>query len=124
MSDGDLTVYALAQKTGISQPQVKYRLEKLLASTIVDRVKVGNRTVYSIHPVFHKHETVDSLMTELVKLFEVIDEIHPTPLMGLKTIISFLIEILVEIKDDNNNSSQLAINSLTGQDSAGAKTGS
>lgn len=102
--EGDLTAYALAQKTNISIPQVQYRLNKLLDCEVVDIINGENKNYWSIHPIFHSKDSIDSLKEKIEEAINSIEPLQTTPLDGLKLIFSFLIDSLNEQKNGKNNS--------------------
>lgn len=103
--EGDLTAYAIGQKTNISIPQVQYRLNKLLECQVVDMVNGENKSYWSIHPVFHSKESVDFMGEKITEIIDILEEDEPIPLEGIKLIMSFFIDSLKEQKNSNNNSS-------------------
>lgn len=103
--EGDLTAYALGQKTNISIPQVQYRLNKLLECSVVDMVNGENKNYWSIHPVFHHTESVTFMGEKIAEIIDLVEEIETVPLEGIKLIMSFFIDSLDEPKNSNNTSS-------------------
>lgn len=92
VAEESMTSYSLCKETGISVPQVNFRIEKLVAIGVVESRIVDNKTVYSVHPVLKSKESIAEIASYIESIFDVIDEAEETSVDGIKAIISFILD--------------------------------
>jgi len=111
LTNGAITAYAIAQETKISNPQTKYRLNKLVESSLVTIFDGENKTLYDLHPVLQSNDAIMKIMEHITQIVEIVDDVQYTPLVGIQHLFYYLIRNLEEeLKpkkaNTNNNSSE------------------
>ena len=101
-SDEPLTAYRLSRKTGISDNQMRFRLDKLRTARVVETRVNGGVTTYSIHPALRKMECMNRIVARINDIVAIIDREMETEVEGMGTIIGFLmarVEVSQKRKD-------------------------
>lgn len=94
------TSYQLSKLTGISNPQINFRLTKLIESQVVIETKEEDKTVYSIHSSLKSKEVVKKVSEYIKNISDLVDkEQYATP-DGIRTILCFILSKL-EIQDSS-----------------------
>lgn len=95
------TAYAISQGTGISIPQITYRINKLIDSGIISSVVEDNKTYYNVHPALKSNEIISEITGLMKKVCDVIDRAKYTKPSGMKSIIELIISRL-ELSEPND----------------------
>lgn len=100
-----MTAYALSKETGISVPQINFRIEKLVSVGVINsHDDERNKTLYSIHPVFKSNKSVESIATHIKDIFDIIDKSKETSIDGIKVVIGFILSKTEELITDEGMS--------------------
>lgn len=99
MDEDKQTSYFLSQQTGISIPQVNFRLKKLIENKVVIEEKDNDKTIYSIHPSLKSQDVVKKISIHIKKIIDLIDKEQYASPDGMKCIISFILS-KTDIKDN------------------------
>lgn len=92
------TSYSLSAETGISTPQINFRLGKLIESQVVVESKEDDKTTYSIHNSLKSKDAIKKVSEHIKSISDIIDnEQYATP-EGTRTIICFILS-KTEIQD-------------------------
>ena len=91
-SNEPITSYQIAKDTGISLPQVRYRLPKLIQSEIVILVDCDGKELYEAHSVLSSRSTIDAITEHLVSISDIIDGYELSTPVCVKSIISFIVD--------------------------------
>jgi len=86
-----ITAYGISQETGISIPQVTYRLRKMIDDEVVESKTIDDKTMYFIHPVLKSEEDMRYIAYLIKKIVDKIDTMKYISPDGIKTILSFII---------------------------------
>ena len=90
-----MTAYAISQATGISVPQVNFRLIKMIENGVVSLNEFNlPKKTYSIHPALRSKAAIEGIGQNLMEILQIIDEIEPTTIPGMETIIRFITDRL------------------------------
>lgn len=87
----EMTAYTISKDTGISVPQVQYRINKLLANGIVKANAKENKTLYYVHPAFKSREAMEIIASYIKEIVDVIDDVESLSPDGMKLFISFVV---------------------------------
>lgn len=93
-----MTAYGIANETKISQPQVTFRLSKLIEDSVVTEVKSGNKTLYYAHDVFFNTEAMDMILINIESIIDTVFEVGDIDQEGIKTVMGF-ISCNIELSD-------------------------
>lgn len=85
------TSYALSQTTGISNPQVNFRLGKLVESQVVIESKEDDKTTYSIHNSLKSKDAIKKVSEHIKSICDIIDNEHYATSEGMKIILCFIL---------------------------------
>lgn len=88
------TAYAISQDTGISIPQVNYRLNKLIESKAVTSLTKGEKTYYYVHPALKSDAVIKNITALMKQVADEIDTVAYTEPSGMRVIIEFIISKL------------------------------
>lgn len=86
-----MTAYALCKETGISVPQINFRIVKLISTGVVKQNVEKDKTSYSIHPVLKSKEAIAEIAAYIKNIFDIVDETEETSIDGIKAIIGFIL---------------------------------
>ena len=89
--EDEITAYGISQETGISIPQVTYRLKKMVNDEVVESKTFDGKTMYFIHPVLKSEEDMKYIAYLIMKIVDKIDEVKNISPEGIKSILSFII---------------------------------
>lgn len=105
-----MTVYGIANETKISQPQVSFRLSKLIENSVVTEIKSGNKTLYYAHDVFFNKDAMDMILINIESIIDTIFEVGEISQDGIKTVMG-LISCNIEVSDrvDDSESAELKL---------------
>lgn len=92
-SDGS-TAYTISKNTGISNPQVIYRLEKLIKSKVVISQVRDDKIYYYAHPALVSEGVMKKITTLIKEVADEIDRAGYTEPAGMKFIIELIISRL------------------------------
>lgn len=93
-----ITSYQISKITGISNPQVNFRLVKLVESRVVSEIKEDDKTVYTLHSSLKSKNIIKKVSDHIGEISYLIDnEQYATP-EGMKRIICFILS-KTEIQD-------------------------
>lgn len=90
--ESELTAYAISKETGISVPQVNFRIDKLVKCGVVIPKEDGVRTVYSAHPVLRSRDAIELIATYIKEIVDAIDGVQSIQPTGAKAIIEFILD--------------------------------
>jgi len=101
-ADNPMTAYAIGKETGITIPQVRYRLTKLAGFGVVTATPEKNKTVYDIHSILKSMESLEKiacLLTDIISIIITAEEIDAD---GVKMILAFIVD-RIDFEDAENN---------------------
>lgn len=85
------TSYSLSQITGISVPQINFRLSKLVLDKVVYEIKENEKTIYTVHGSLKSKATVNKIADRIKEIADVVDkEEYATP-EGMRSILCFIL---------------------------------
>lgn len=87
-----LSVYRISKDSGISSPQVAFRLSKLIPTGLVKSVTVNDKTKYTSHPLLRSRKSVEAITNKIADIVDLIDEIEKTEPEQMKHMLLFIIE--------------------------------
>lgn len=111
----EMTAYSISKDTGISVPQVQYRINKLLISGIIKENVKDNKTLYTVHQAFKSKEAMEEIASYIKEIVDVVDNIEVLSPDGMREFISFVVsrtemsETSETENDDYNKSEMNAI---------------
>ncbi len=88
----------MSQETGISTPQINFRLSKLVESQVVTESKEDDKTVYSVHDSLKSKTAIKKVSEHIKEISDIIDKEHYATSEGIKTILCFILS-KTEISD-------------------------
>lgn len=100
-SNEPMTTYAIAKVTGITIPQVRYRVTKLVHYDVITAIATDRKTTYDTHPVLKSRESLEELIVLLTAMITLIDETQAITTDGVKKILAFIID-RIEFEDPEN----------------------
>lgn len=101
-----MTAYAISVETKISQPQVSFRLDKLVEDGVVIESVTGKKTLYYAHDVFYDKEAMLKISEYIESIVETIYDVGEIPQDGIKIVMGYIsssIEISGETGDDEES---------------------
>ena len=105
-----MTAYGISNETKISQPQVAFRLAKLIENNVVIEVKSGNKTLYYAHDVFFNKDAMDIIAINVESIIDTIFEVGEIDQEGIKTVMGFIsCNIEISDKSDDIDSDELKL---------------
>lgn len=84
--------YQISKDTGISVPQVRYRLNKLILSGIIKRTEHENRDLYEPHPALKSKKTIKEISNHIKEIADIIDSLEISEPDCIKSLLLFIIE--------------------------------
>lgn len=85
------TSYSISQHTGISVPQVNFRLVKLVENKVVYELNENEKSVYSIHNSLKSKTVVNKIATKIKEISDEIDKVEYAAPEGIRSILCFIL---------------------------------
>jgi len=87
-----ITSYRISKETGISLPQVRYRIPRLVQCGIIELVEHDSKELYKSHSVLNSRSTIDAITKHLIDISDIIDGHELSSPECVKSIISFIVD--------------------------------
>lgn len=98
-----LSVYSLAKHTKISQPQIRYRLKKMVDCGFVKTKTNSGRGYFVLHPLMINEQLHEKILRKFLEICHLFEQKGDMNLESLRYYLEFFMFSIRE--DDNNNSS-------------------